>query len=96
MGSAMVFAAGFAETGELALQDEIAAMARDGGLAVVGPNCLGYTNNVDGLMLHMLHAREARRFGAGSKRGSPLSARAAGCSATSSAPPTAAARRCRT
>ena len=57
----MVFAAGFAETGELALQDEIAAMARDGGLAVVGPNCLGYTNNVDGLMLHML-AREARRF----------------------------------
>jgi acyl-CoA synthetase (NDP forming) len=67
--SAMVFAAGFAETGEQALQDEIAAIARDGGLAVVGPNCLGYTNNVDGLMLHMLLAREARRFGADSKPG---------------------------
>ena len=69
VGSAMVFAAGFAETGEQELQDEIAAMARDGGLAVVGPNCLGYTNNVDGLMLHMLLAREARRFGAGSSPG---------------------------
>ena len=69
VGSAMVFAAGFAETGEQALQDEIAAIARDGGLAVVGPNCLGYTNNVDGLMLHMLLAREARRFGANSTPG---------------------------
>ena len=66
VGSAMVFAAGFAETGEQALQDEVATMARNGGLAIVGPNCLGFTNNVDGLMLHMLFAREARRFGKGS------------------------------
>src|SRR5262249_17286279 len=35
--------------------------ARDAGLALVGPNCLGITNNVDGLMLHMLYAREALR-----------------------------------
>ncbi len=69
VGSAMVFAAGFAETGAQALQDEIATTARNGGLAIVGPNCLGYTNNVDGLMLHMLFAREARRFGERSKPG---------------------------
>ncbi|MEA3025664.1 MAG: hypothetical protein QOF91_949 [Alphaproteobacteria bacterium] len=69
VGSAMVFAAGFAETGEQALQDEIANTARGGGLAIVGPNCLGVTNNVDGIMLHMLFAREALRFGEGSKPG---------------------------
>ena len=69
VGSAMVFAAGFAEAGEQELQDEIAKTARDGGLAIVGPNCLGVTNNVDGMMLHMLFAREALRFGEGSKPG---------------------------
>ena len=61
VGSAMVFAAGFAEVGEQEMQDEIAKTARDGGLAIVGPNCLGVTNNVDGMMLHMLFAREALR-----------------------------------
>jgi acyl-CoA synthetase (NDP forming) len=69
VGSAMVFAAGFAEVGEQEMQDDIAKTARDGGLAIVGPNCLGVTNNVDGIMLHMLFAREALRFGAGSKPG---------------------------
>ena len=69
VGSAMVFAAGFAEAGERDLQDEVAATARNGGLAIVGPNCLGYTNNVDGMMLHMLFAREALRFGQGSQPG---------------------------
>jgi acyl-CoA synthetase (NDP forming) len=69
VGSAMVFAAGFAEVGEHKMQDEVARTARDGGLAIVGPNCLGYTNNVAGLMLHMLFAQEARRFGEGSQPG---------------------------
>jgi len=59
VGSALVFAAGFAETGDYATQDAVAATARAAGLAIVGPNCLGVTNNVDGLMLHMLYAREA-------------------------------------
>ena len=72
VGSAMVFAAGFAEVGEQEMQDEIAKTARDGGLAIVGPNCLGVTNNVDGIMLHMLFAREALRFGADSKPGLAL------------------------
>ncbi len=61
VGSAMIFAAGFAEIGARDMQDEIAKTAREAGLAIVGPNCLGVTNNVDGMMLHMLFAREARR-----------------------------------
>ena len=61
VGSAMIFAAGFAEVGEREMQDEVAKTARDAGLAIIGPNCLGVTNNVDGMMLHMLFAREARR-----------------------------------
>jgi acetate---CoA ligase (ADP-forming) len=61
VGAAMVFAAGFAETGDYATQDAVAASARAAGLAIVGPNCLGVTNNVDGLMLHMIYAREASR-----------------------------------
>src|SRR6185295_14282190 len=69
VGSAMIFAAGFAEVGEQEMQDEIAKTARDGGLAIVGPNCLGVTNNVDGMMLHMLFAREALRYGKDSKPG---------------------------
>jgi acyl-CoA synthetase (NDP forming) len=61
VGAAMVFAAGFAETGDHATQDAVAATARAAGLAVIGPNCLGVTNNVDGLWLHMLYARKALR-----------------------------------
>ena len=65
VGSSMIFAAGFAEVGDQATQDAVATTARAAGLAVVGPNCLGVTNNVDGLWLHMLHAREAKRSVAG-------------------------------
>jgi acetate---CoA ligase (ADP-forming) len=61
VGSAMVFAAGFAEVGDHATQNAVTTTARAAGLAVVGPNCLGVTNNVDGMMLHMLYAREALR-----------------------------------
>src|SRR5579872_1634529 len=61
VGTALVFAAGFAETGDHAAQHAVAAAARAAGLAIVGPNCLGVTNNVDGLMLHMLYAQEALR-----------------------------------
>jgi acyl-CoA synthetase (NDP forming) len=61
VGSAMVFAAGFAEVGDAATQDAVTETARNAGLALVGPNCLGITNNVDGMTLHMLFAREALR-----------------------------------
>lgn len=42
------FASGFAEIGERAIQDDIAKIASDGGIALLGPNCLGYSNFVDG------------------------------------------------
>jgi len=61
VGSAMIFAAGFAEVGDQATQDAVTSIARSAGLAVVGPNCLGVTNNVDRMWLHMLYAREAKR-----------------------------------
>ena len=61
VGSALVFAAGFAEVGDYATQDAVAAAAREAGLALVGPNCLGFTNNVDRMFLHMIFARQARR-----------------------------------
>jgi acetate---CoA ligase (ADP-forming) len=61
VGSALVFAAGFAEVGDAETQDAVTSIARAAGLALVGPNCLGITNNVDGIWLHMLFAREARR-----------------------------------
>lgn len=49
IGGAVVFAAGFAETGAegKAKQDRIAAIAREGGVALNGPNCMGFTNFVD-------------------------------------------------
>jgi acyl-CoA synthetase (NDP forming) len=61
VGSAMIFAAGFAEVGDHATQEAVGKIARAAGLAVVGPNCLGVLNNVDGMLLNMLYAREARR-----------------------------------
>ena len=57
----MIFAAGFAEVGDQAMQDAVTTIARSAGLAVVGPNCLGITNNVDRMWLHMLYAREAKQ-----------------------------------
>lgn len=48
--SAIVFSAGFAETGEdgRRIQEEMAAVARDSGMRVLGPNCLGVFNSAAG------------------------------------------------
>ena len=53
VAGAIVYAAGFAETGEagIAEQDAIVRLAHDAGMAFVGPNCIGLTNFADGVPL---------------------------------------------
>ncbi|GAC1573787.1 MAG: acetate--CoA ligase family protein [Sphingomicrobium sp.] len=50
--AAIVFSAGFGETGEAgrAAQDEMMAIARSAGIRVLGPNCLGAHSAVDGFI----------------------------------------------
>lgn len=52
---AVCFASGFAETGHegSARQREIADTARAGGLALLGPNTIGFFNNVAGFHVSM-------------------------------------------
>jgi acyl-CoA synthetase (NDP forming) len=49
IGGISLFAAGFAEVGEEGRekQEKMAALARDAGLALEGPNCMGFSNFVD-------------------------------------------------
>jgi acyl-CoA synthetase (NDP forming) len=53
VGGVIIYAAGFAEAGSEggALQAELARIARDHGMAIAGPNCLGHINYVDGIPL---------------------------------------------
>ncbi len=53
LGGAVLFSAGYAELGEngQAAQDQIAALAREGGVALAGPNCLGLVNYADNVPL---------------------------------------------
>ena len=53
VGSLIVFAAGFAESGEegKAAQQELARIAHEHGIIVEGPNCLGMVNYRDGVPL---------------------------------------------
>ncbi|MBM6592241.1 acetate--CoA ligase family protein [Brevibacterium sp. RIT 803] len=52
IGAAVIFAAGFAETGEegIVAQREIEELAREGGVRLFGPNCLGVMNSAIGFM----------------------------------------------
>ncbi|MEH3145268.1 MAG: acetate--CoA ligase family protein [Methylobacterium frigidaeris] len=52
-GAAVIFAAGFAEGGDegRAAQAEIARIARETGMVIEGPNCLGLTNYAAGVPL---------------------------------------------
>ena len=53
VGGVVVFASGFAEAGEegAALQRELAEVCRGAGMAMLGPNCMGYVNYRDGVSL---------------------------------------------
>lgn len=62
IGAAVVYASGFAEMGEegISEQAKITQIAREGGLALVGPNCIGLTNFVDGTPLSFGVQRPAK------------------------------------
>lgn len=49
----IIFSSGFAEVGDegKAAQKELKALAEKAGIVLVGPNCLGFTNYVDGVPL---------------------------------------------
>jgi acyl-CoA synthetase (NDP forming) len=64
VAAAVVFAAGFAEMGEHGLQTELAAAARRGGVAMLGPNCLGYINALDGIRINFAGAARVARVAA--------------------------------
>lgn len=51
IGVAVIFASGFAELGVegLAAQNALAEAALAGDMALIGPNCLGYTSRVEGI-----------------------------------------------
>jgi len=52
VGGVALFTSGFAETGEeegIKLQEQVHQIARDGGLALIGPNCMGLYNRKLGI-----------------------------------------------
>ena len=53
IGGAVVFASGFSELGDAGrkAQDELSAMARSYGVALLGPNCMGFVNFSDSVPL---------------------------------------------
>ncbi len=65
VGAAVVFAAGFAEDGPqgLADQQELGRIARESGMIVEGPNCLGLVNFMDRVSLTFIEMPEARAQG---------------------------------
>ena len=53
IGAVVVYTSGFAEADENGRrqQEELAATCREAGIALLGPNCMGYTNYLDGIPL---------------------------------------------
>jgi acyl-CoA synthetase (NDP forming) len=71
VGGAVVFATGFGESDGAgrAEQAAISALCRDGGLALLGPNCLGFANYVDGMCASFEDLSfEQSKFAQGSRR----------------------------
>jgi acyl-CoA synthetase (NDP forming) len=63
VGSAVIFSAGFAETGAKGREEqvELSRIAGASGMIVLGPNCLGMINYVDGIPLTFISTASARR-----------------------------------
>ena len=64
MGGAVCFASGFGETGAegKALEQKIIAMLRGSDFALVGPNCLGFTNILTGLSVGLFAGPKVERI----------------------------------
>ena len=62
LGAIIIFSSGFAESDAegRAEQDEIARIAREHGMAIQGPNCLGMVNNVQGIPLTFVSTHEVK------------------------------------
>ena len=60
----VVFSSGFAEIGERgrALQERLRALAREHGVAILGPNCLGIANSATGLIASFTTAMESAQI----------------------------------
>lgn len=63
VGGAVVFASGFAESGEEGriLEQKIIAMLRASDFALLGPNCLGFANVVNGLAVGLFASPKMER-----------------------------------
>lgn len=64
-GAAVIYSAGFAEGGAegMAQQQEIGRIAREAGMVIEGPNCLGLVNFVDNVPLTFIELPEAKAQG---------------------------------
>jgi acyl-CoA synthetase (NDP forming) len=80
IGSAVVFAGGFAELGdkERGEQEKIGQLARDNGIGVIGPNCLGYNNYVNGFLVSFTGVTKLPRVASGTRDGVALVAQSGG------------------
>lgn len=63
VGAAIIFSAGFAESGEQGKLDqaELARVAQENGMVIEGPNCLGIVNAVEGIPLTFVTTRPTFR-----------------------------------
>lgn len=64
--SAVCFSSGFAETGQDGRreQDRIGRIAREGGLALLGPNCVGFFNYVDAFAAMLMGGAKLEKLSA--------------------------------
>ena len=62
--AAVLFASGYAEAGEegQAKQAQLTQLAREAGIALVGPNCMGFTNLSEGIPITFEPGRPLCRF----------------------------------
>src|SRR5205085_6764407 len=62
VGACVIISSGFAEVGEADAQDELVAIARSGGMRLIGPNCLGLINFRNGMSLTSARVLDVERI----------------------------------